>query len=242
MDSEWLQSCWHGFVRPEIKFFKPVSKLKTFTNLAALVLKISAQGNNNVIAFVEGKLAVKSPAQLVVDCGGVGYAINISLHTYEQLSQAEHARVLTHLVVKEDSHTLYGFAEEDERQLFLHLISVSGVGANTARMILSSITPPEIKHAITSGNWALLKSVKGIGPKTAQRIVIDLQDKLKKTEGTGDFISSATPANKALEEALSALVMLGFSRNEAEKGLQKVRQQNPAYTVEELVKHTLKYI
>lgn len=195
-----------------------------------------------MIAFVEGKLAVKSPAQVVVDCGGVGYAIHISLNTYELLSQAEHARVLTHLVVKEDSHTLYGFAEENERQLFLSLISVSGVGANTARMILSSVKPAEVSHAISSGNWALLKSVKGIGPKTAQRIVIDLQDKLKKSEGVGDLISSASPANKAVEEALSALVMLGFSRSEAEKGLQKVRQQNPAYTVEELVKHTLKHI
>ncbi|MES2691573.1 MAG: Holliday junction branch migration protein RuvA [Bacteroidota bacterium] len=196
-----------------------------------------------MIAFVEGKLAVKSPAHVVVDCGGVGYSINISLNTYELLSQADHARVLTHLVVKEDSHTLYGFAEEDERQLFLHLISVSGVGANTARMILSSVKPIEVKQAITSGNWALLKSVKGIGPKTAQRIVIDLQDRLQKTEGiTGDLITAASPANKALEEALAALVMLGFSRNEAEKGLQKVKQQNPNYTVEELVKNTLKYI
>jgi holliday junction DNA helicase RuvA len=196
-----------------------------------------------VIAFVEGKLVVKSPAYVVVDCGGVGYAINISLHTYELLHQAEHARVHTHLVVKEDSHTLYGFAEEDERQLFLNLISVSGVGANTARMILSSVKPAEVTQAITRGDWALLKSVKGIGPKTAQRIVIDLQDKLKKTEGfPGDLINPAGNMGKASEEALAALVMLGFSRSEAEKGLQKVRQQNPGYTVEELVKHTLKVI
>lgn len=180
---------------------------------------------------------------MVVDCGGVGYAINISLNTYELLSQADRVRVLTHLVVKEDSHTLYGFAEEDERQLFLHLISVSGVGANTARMILSSIKPAEIKNAISSGNWALLKAVKGIGPKTAQRIVIDLQDKITKAEGiTGDMMSPVSSVNKAVEEALAALVMLGFSRNEAEKGLQKVRQQNPNATVEELVKNTLKYI
>lgn len=196
-----------------------------------------------MIAFVEGKLVVKSPAYVVVDCGGVGYAINISLHTYELLHQAEHARVLTHLVVKEDSHTLYGFAEEDERMLFMNLISVNGVGANTARMILSSIKPAEVTQAITRGDWALLKSVKGIGPKTAQRIVIDLQDKLKKTEGfPGDLITQAGSMSKASEEALAALVMLGFGRSEAEKGLQKVRQQNPAYTVEELVKHTLKVI
>lgn len=196
-----------------------------------------------MIAFVEGKLVVKSPAYVVVNCGGVGYAVHISLHTYELLQEADQVRIHTHLVVKEDSHTLYGFAEEEERQLFLHLISVSGVGANTARMILSSIKPGEVTQAITAGNWALLKSVKGIGPKTAQRIVIDLQDRLKKTgEFTGDLITSANAMSKASEEALAALVMLGFSRAEAEKGLQKIRQQNPAYTVEELVKHTLKVI
>ncbi len=196
-----------------------------------------------MIAFIEGKLVVKSPAQVVVSCGGVGYAINISLNTYDQLASQENVRVLTHLVVKEDSHTLYGFAEEDERQLFLLLISVNGVGANTARMILSSMKPTELKQAITSGNWALLKSVKGIGPKTAQRIVIDLQDKVQKTEGfTGEQLKAFTTANKATEEALAALVMLGFARGEAEKGLQKVKQQNPNYSVEELVKNTLKVI
>lgn len=196
-----------------------------------------------MIAFVEGKLVVKSPAHVVVDCGGVGYSINISLNTYEQLSGLDTARVLTHLVVKEDSHTLYGFAEESERELFLHLLSVNGVGPNTARMILSSMKPIEVQQAITSGNWSLLKSVKGIGPKTAQRIVIDLQDKIQKSGAvTGDMLSAFTQHNKATEEALAALVMLGFGRAEAEKGLQKIKQQNPNYTVEELVKHTLKVI
>jgi Holliday junction DNA helicase RuvA len=196
-----------------------------------------------VIAFVEGKLVVKSPAQVVVDCGGVGYAINISLHTYEQLSALEHARVLTHLVVKEDSHTLYGFADEDERVLFLSLISVNGVGPNTARMILSSMKPVEVKQAITSGNWALLKSVKGIGPKTAQRVVIDLQDKLAKTEGiTSDMLLNVSSSNKVLEEAIAALIMLGFSRSDAEKGVQKAKQLSPDSTVEQLIKNTLKLI
>ncbi len=196
-----------------------------------------------MIAFVEGKLVVKTPAYVVVECGGVGYAVNISLNTYEQLSGLEAARVHTHLVVKEDSHTLYGFAEESERELFLHLLSVNGVGPNTARMILSSMKPIEVKQAITSGNWALLKSVKGIGPKTAQRIVIDLQDKIQKSGAiSGDMLSSLGQHNKATEEALAALVMLGFSRGEAEKGLQKVKQQNPNYSVEELVKNTLKVI
>lgn len=179
---------------------------------------------------------------MVVDCSGIGYNVNISLHTYENLPSAGNVKVLTHLVVKEDSHTLYGFADEDEKGLFSSLISVSGVGPNTARMILSSMKPFEVRQAITSGNWTLLKSVKGIGPKTAQRIIIDLQDKLgKQTEGqagVGGFVST----NKIMEEALAALVMLGFNKNEAEKGLQKMKQQNPNYTLEELIKHTLKVI
>lgn len=196
-----------------------------------------------MIAFIEGKLVEKTPTYLVVNCGGIGYTINISLNTFELIGNAAQVHVLTHLVVKEDSHTLYGFAEEDERQLFLQLLSVNGVGPNTARMVLSSIKPIDIKHAITSGNWALLKSVKGIGPKTAQRIVIDLQDKINKLDNTtGNAMLGLASPNKAFEEALAALLMLGFSKNEAEKGLQKIKQQNPNYTVEELIKHTLKVI
>ena len=193
-----------------------------------------------MIAHIEGKLVVKTPAYLVVDCAGVGYGINISLHTFEKIKDEEHIRILTHLSVKEDSQTLYGFADEEERQLFLQLISVSGVGTNTARMILSALKTFDIKSAITSGNWSLLKTIKGIGPKTAQRIVIDLQDKINKTEGETSSILFA--GNKANDEALSALVMLGFSRAEAEKGLMKIKQQNPNYTVEELVKNTLKIL
>lgn len=176
-----------------------------------------------------------------MDCAGVGYAVQISLNTFEKIKDEEHIRILTHLAIKEDSHTLYGFADEEERQLFLQLISVNGVGTNTARMILSSLKTADIKGAITGGNWALLKTIKGIGPKTAQRIVIDLQDKMSKTDGAGSMALSYT-SNKAGDEALAALVMLGFSRNEAEKGIQKIRQQNPDYTVEELVKHTLKIL
>lgn len=194
-----------------------------------------------MIAHVEGKLVSKTPTYLVVDCAGVGYAVQISLNTFEKIKDEEHIRILTHLAIKEDSHTLYGFADEEERQLFLQLISVNGVGTNTARMILSSLKTADIKGAITGGNWALLKTIKGIGPKTAQRIVIDLQDKMSKTDGAGSMALSYT-SNKAGDEALAALVMLGFSRNEAEKGIQKIRQQNPDYTVEELVKHTLKIL
>lgn len=194
-----------------------------------------------LIAHIEGKLVIKTPAYLVIDCSGVGYAIHISLNTFEKIKNEEHIRILTHLAIKEDSHTLYGFADEDERQLFLQLISVSGVGTNTARMILSSLKTGDIRGAITRGDWALLKTIKGIGPKTAQRIVIDLQDKLNKTDGGGALSANFETNNKS-NEALAALVMLGFSRAEAEKGLMKIKQQNPDYTVEELVKNTLKIL
>lgn len=178
---------------------------------------------------------------MVIDCGGVGYSINISLHTYEKITDAERLKLHTHLVIKEDSHTLYGFYEENERQLFIQLISVSGVGPNTARLVLSSLKPFDIIQAITTGNWALIKTVKGIGEKTAQKVVIDLKNKVKGDESS-EGLSLVSTKNVSVEEALAALVMLGFSKNEAEKGLQKIRQQNPQYTVEELVKNTLKIL
>ncbi len=194
-----------------------------------------------MIAHIQGKVTHRSPTYLVIDCGGVGYGIQISLNTYEKIGESENLRLLTILSIKEDSHTLYGFADEEERQLFSQLISVSGVGTNTARMILSSLRPAEIKLAILNGNWNLLKTIKGIGPKTAQRLVIDLQDKLKKAESP-DLLQSAQFSSPAYEEALSALVMLGFNKAEAEKGLNKIRQQNPESSVEQLVKLTLKIL
>jgi holliday junction DNA helicase RuvA len=194
-----------------------------------------------VIAHIDGKLVHKTPTYVVIDCGGVGYSINISLHTYEKITGEERLKLHTHLVIKEDSHTLYGFYEDDERQLFIQLISVSGVGPNTARLMLSSLKPFDIKQAITTGNWALIKTVKGIGEKTAQKVVIDLKNKVKGDESS-EGLSLVSTKNVSMEEALAALVMLGFSKNEAEKGLQKVRQQNPQYTVEELVKNTLKIL
>jgi Holliday junction DNA helicase RuvA len=194
-----------------------------------------------VIAHIQGKVTHRSPTYLVTDCGGIGYSIQISLNTYEHIGISENLRVLTYLSIKEDSHTLFGFADEEERQLFMHLISVSGVGTNTARMILSSLKPTEIKLAILDGNWNLLKTIKGIGPKTAQRLVIDLQDKLKKV-ASPDTLQHASFRSPAYDEALSALIMLGFNKVEAEKGLLKVKQQNPDSSVEQLVKLTLKNI
>jgi Holliday junction DNA helicase RuvA len=190
-------------------------------------------------AYIDGKLAFKSPAYVVIDAGGVGYHINISLNTYSKIGDAERCKLFTWLHVKEDAHTLYGFFEEGERRLFLHLISVSGIGANTGRMILSSITPPDIQTAIIKGDVAQIQRIKGIGPKSAQRIILELQDKLKK-EGPDSLIT--VPINyTAKDEALSALVMLGFVRSAAEKVLdQEISKANDTLTVEQLIKSALK--
>lgn len=190
-------------------------------------------------AYIDGKLVFKSPAYVVIDAGGVGYHINISLNTYSRLGDAERCKLHTWLHVKEDAHTLYGFAEEAERRLFLHLISVSGIGPNTGRMILSSITPEEIQAAIVGGNVSVIQRIKGIGPKSAQRMILELQDKLKK-EGMDTLINMPV-IHSAKDEALSALVMLGFVRNAAEKVLdQEINRNGNNLTVEQLIKSALK--
>ncbi|QXV65717.1 Holliday junction branch migration protein RuvA [Mucilaginibacter achroorhodeus] len=189
--------------------------------------------------YIDGKLAFKSAAYVVIDAGGVGYQINISLNTYSLLGEGERCKLYTWLHVKEDAHTLYGFADAGERKLFLHLVSISGIGPNTARMMLSSITPAEIQQAIVQGNVALIKSIKGIGPKSAQRIILELQDKLKK-EGP-DTLTSIVVSKTAKDEALSALVTLGFARNAAEKVLdQEISKNTGVLTVEQLIKYALK--
>jgi Holliday junction DNA helicase RuvA len=189
-------------------------------------------------AYISGKLAFKCPTYVVLDVGGVGYHINISLNTYSVLADKESCKLFTWLHVKEDAHTLYGFFDEGERTLFLHLISVSGIGPNTGRMILSSITPVEIQDAIIRGDVPLIRKIKGIGPKSAQRMILELQDKLKK-EGPGSLI--ATPHHHtAKDEALSALVMLGFAKNAAEKALDHaIKDGKEAPTVEKLIKIAL---
>ena len=190
-------------------------------------------------AYIDGKLAFKSAAFVVIDVGGVGYHINISLNTYSKIGNSERCKLFTWLHVKEDAHTLYGFIDEGERRLFLHLISISGIGPNTGRMMLSSITPEEIQNAIISGNVALIQRIKGIGPKSAQRVILELQEKLRK-EGSDTL--STVPLNKTVrEEALSALVMLGFVRNAAEKVLDnEISKNNSDLTVEQLIKSALK--
>lgn len=190
-------------------------------------------------AYIDGKLVSKNAAFVVIETGGVGYHINISLNTYSKLGNGECCKLFTWLHVKEDAHTLYGFADEGERRLFLHLISIPGIGPNTGRMMLSSITPEEIQSAIISGNVSLIQRIKGIGPKSAQRVILELQDKLRK-EGTDTL--STVPLNKTVrEEALSALVMLGFARNTAEKVLeQEIKKNDEDLTVEKLIKSALK--
>ncbi|MEE1884755.1 Holliday junction branch migration protein RuvA [Pedobacter flavus] len=190
-------------------------------------------------AYIDGKLTFKGPTYIVVEAGGVGYHINISLNTYGLLNDSERCKIYTWLHVKEDAHTLYGFADEGERRLFLHLISVSGIGPNTGRMMLSSITPNEIQQAIIQGDIPLIQRIKGIGAKTAQRLVLELQDKLKK-EGTGSLIL-APVHNTAKDEALSALVMLGFAKQSAEKALDNILKQTADKpSVEQLIKLALK--
>lgn len=190
-------------------------------------------------AYIDGKLVFKSPAYVVIDANGVGYHINISVNTYSRLGDAERCKLYTWLHVKEDAHTLYGFFEEAERRLFLHLISVSGIGPNTGRMILSSITPAEIQAAIVNGNVSVIQRIKGIGPKSAQRMILELQDKLKK-DGP-DTLISMPAIQTAKDEALAALVMLGFVKNAAEKVLdQEINRSGNNLTVEQLIKSALK--
>lgn len=188
----------------------------------------------------EGKVTVKTPTYAVIDCAGVGYLLNISLNTYSKIPDTGSFRLLSHLAVREDAMVLYGFADEEEREVFRQLISVSGVGAGTARMILSSMTPAEVVTAIHSGNVAALKSIKGIGEKSAQRIIVDLKGKFGKDVSISPLQFSAAD-NKLRDEALSALVALGFARNMAEKAIDKsLKSEGNVVSVEHLIKLALK--
>jgi Holliday junction DNA helicase RuvA len=198
-------------------------------------------------AYIEGKISEINPAYAVVDVHGVGYFINISVFTYSHLEKDQVSKLYTHLVVREDVHMLFGFSSVQERQLFRNLISVSGVGANTARLILSSYSPDEISTAIVSENINLLKSIKGIGAKSAQRIVIDLKDKVAK-DGYILEDKYTMSHNTLFNDALNGLSSLGFNRKQAEKALDKAftsrKDNNPdsAPTVEELIRETLKLL
>jgi len=188
--------------------------------------------------FIRGTIIERNPANVVIETAGVGYSVNISLNTYTKLNQKTDALIYLHLAVREDAHLLYGFADKTERELFRNLISVNGVGANTAIMMLSSLSPDEIAIAVTTENVAVLKAVKGIGIKTAQRIIIDLKDKLAKFRENDTIFT--LPDNTILTESLSALVMLGFVKRDAEKVVAKLLQEQPQSTVESVIKQALK--
>lgn len=190
-----------------------------------------------MIEYIKGEITELTPTYTVIECGGVGYLLNISLPTFTRLEGAKNAKLLVHEAIREDAHVLYGFIDEQERTLFRLLIGVSGVGANTARMILSSIAAPELEIVIASGDHAKLKNVKGIGIKTAQRIIVDLKDKIKPI---GDaFIIQPTIASDVFDEALAAMIMLGFARPQSQKVLKKLFDSDPTLKVETAIKKAL---
>jgi Holliday junction DNA helicase RuvA len=190
-----------------------------------------------MITQLKGRMIEKSPTEIVIDCNGVGYIVNISLNTFSKLSDSESISLYTHLQVKEDSHTLFGFYEKTERNLFRQLISVSGIGASTARTMLSSLTPSEIQSAIVSGNVSVIQSVKGIGLKTAQRVIIDLKDKVSLISENDQFIGNISNTNQ--DEALSALEVLGYNRKQTSKLIEMLVNNSPEMSVEELIKRAL---
>ena len=189
-----------------------------------------------MINHLRGRLIEKNPASIIVECSGVGYFVNISLNTYSKLSSTEEVLILTHVQISEDSHTLYGFADDEERKLFRLLITVSGIGCNTARMMLSSMSVAEIETYILQDDVAKLKSIKGIGEKTAMRVILELKNKLKK-EG---HIPLANSPLRIKDEAISALVTLGFTRNSIDKTIDTLLKTSPSATVEDLIKQALK--
>lgn len=191
-----------------------------------------------MIAHIQGRLVEKSPTEVVIDCGGVGYHINISLHTYSHLPSSENVRLYTHLQIKEDAHTLFGFAEKSERELFRMLISVSGIGAGIARTMLSSLEPRQIIQALAKGDIATIQAIKGIGAKTAQRAILDLKDRVLKIYDGAE--ESYAPGNTNGQEALSALEVLGFNKKLAEKVVERIVRQDPETTVENIIKQALK--
>ncbi|NJB81367.1 Holliday junction branch migration protein RuvA [Wenyingzhuangia aestuarii] len=191
-----------------------------------------------MITHLKGKLVEKNPTYAIVECNGVGYFLNISLHTYSQIPDSELVTLYTQLIVKEDSHTLYGFTSTLEREIFKLLISVSGIGPSIARTMLSSLSTEEIQKALATENVAVIQSVKGIGAKTAQKVIIELKDKIVKTydmEETSAFVN-----NSAKEEALSALEVLGFVKRQAEKVVTSILKETPDLSVEKLIKLALK--
>ena len=191
-----------------------------------------------MITHVKGRLVEKTPTSVIIECNGIGYLINISLHTFSQIPDNENLKLFTHLQIKEDSHTLYGFFTIKEREIFRLLISVNGIGSSIARTMLSSISPDQIIEAISRENVSLIQSVKGIGSKTAQRVIIDLRDKILKVYDLDEGFASVNNTNR--EEALSALEVLGINKKSSERLVDKIVIENPEISVESIIKETLK--
>jgi Holliday junction DNA helicase RuvA len=191
-----------------------------------------------MIAHLQGKLVEKTPTEVVIDCGGVGYHVNISLHTYSLIPATDNIKLFTYLQIKEDAHTLFGFVEKSEREIFKMLLSVSGIGASIARTMLSSLDPKQIINALATGDLRTIQSIKGIGGKTAQRAILDLKDKVLKVYDLDEVSMQSNNTNK--DEALSALEVLGFNKKLAEKSVEKIVKDNPDATVESIIKLALK--
>jgi Holliday junction DNA helicase RuvA len=191
-----------------------------------------------MITHIKGKLVEKTPTDVVIECNGVGYFINISLHTFSQIPTSENIKLFTHLQVREDAHILYGFSGVAEREIFRLLLSVSGIGASIARAMLSSLSPDQVIDAIASEDVATIPSIKGIGSKTAQRVILDLKDKILKVYGLSGISANSSNTNK--NEALSALETLGFARKQIEKVCDKIVMDDPLSSVETIIKQALK--
>ena len=191
-----------------------------------------------MINYIKGTITEINPTSVTIETGGIGYFVNISVNTFSKLDGKPEFKILVQEVIREDSHQLFGFADKEERDIFRLLISVSGIGANTARMMLSSLNPLEVEKAILESNVNVLKSVKGIGLKTAQRVIVDLKDKVGKQSSTGEIFTFED--NTKREEALSALVMLGFAKSAVSKVLEKIIREEKNLTVEDLIKRALK--
>jgi len=191
-----------------------------------------------MIAHIQGRLVEKTPTDVVIDCNGVGYQLHISLHTYSLIPDTENIKLFTFLQIKEDAHTLFGFVEKSEREIFKLLLSVSGIGANIARTMLSSMEPKQILQAIASADLGTIQSIKGIGSKTAQRVILDLKEKVLKVYDLDEVSMALNNTNK--DEALSALEVLGFNKKLAEKVVDKVVKQTPDASIESIIKQALK--
>jgi Holliday junction DNA helicase RuvA len=191
-----------------------------------------------MITHLKGKLVEKNPTYVIIECSGVGYFVNISLNTFSNIRDEENISLFTHLQIKEDSHTLFGFAEKSEREIFRLLLSVSGIGSSIARTMLSSLSPAQIRDAIANGDVPTIQGIKGIGAKTAQRVILDLRDKILKVYDIDEVSINSNNTNK--EEALSALEVLGFVRRQAERVVDKVLSQDASLSVENIIKLALK--